>query len=166
MAGMITQLIENISEQIERYGELLGLSHEEKDILIKNDVEELQKITNLKNMVITQSNRLEKKRIALVDDIAEVMGSGQKNIELSALIELLGDQPEAEVLKEKGEILRSTLNQLKEANDLNKQLLEASIEYIEYSLNMVRSSVNPEYLEFPDKAGKGQDVYGSFDTIQ
>jgi len=166
MAGMITQLVEIMQEQSERYNELLGLTLEEKDILVKNEVEELQKLTNLKNLVVTQNNRLEKKRIALVNDIAEVMGSNEKDIELAKLIEIIGDQPESAQLEEIGVTLRETLQKLKDANDLNRQLLESSIEYLEYSINMVRSSVNPEPLEFPDRANRGGDVYGSFDATQ
>lgn len=166
MAGMITQLVEIMTEQSERYNELLGLSIEEKEILVSNDIEELQKLTNLKNMVITQNNRLEKKRISLVNDIAEVMGSTEKDIDLSKLIEIMGEQPESEQLIELGKNLKETLDKLKEANTLNKQLLEASIEYVEYSLNVMRSSTNPESPEFPDRGNRGEDVYGSFDTTQ
>jgi len=166
MAGMIDQLVEVMGEQAERYNELLGLSLEEKDLLVKNDVEGLQKITNLKNLVITQNNRLERKRISLVDDIAEVMGSTEKDMPLKQLIELLDGQPEAEQLAEIGIRLRETLEKLQESNDLNKQLLESSLDYIEYSLNMIRSSVTPEIASFPDKGDQGHDVYGSFDTIQ
>lgn len=166
MAGMITQLVEIMSEQSERYNELLGLTLEEKDVLISNDVEELQKLTNLKNMVITQNNRLERKRIELVNDIAEVMGHNQKDIDLATLMEIIGDQPESEELETLGAKLRENLGKLKEANNINRQLLEASLEYVEYSINMVKSSVKPEMLEFPDRGDKGEDVYGSFDTIQ
>ena len=166
MAGMITQLVEIMTEQLERYNELLGLTLEEKDILINNEIEELQKLTNLKNIVVTQNNRLEKKRIALVEDIAEVMGHTEKDIDLAKLVEIVSDQPEAEQLSEIGKALKETLHKLKEANELNKHLLESSIEYLEYSINMVRSSTNPEPLEFPDRGTRGGDVYGSFDTIQ
>ena len=164
MAGMITQLVDIMKEQAERYNELIGLTMEEKDILVNNEIEELQKLTNLKNIVVSQNNRLEKKRIALVNDIAEVMGSNEKDIDLAKLLEIIGDQPEAAQLEEIGQSLRDALHTLKEANELNRQLLEASIEYLEYSINMVRSSVNPEPLEFPDRGNRGGDVYGSFDT--
>ena len=166
MAGMITQLVEIMQDQAQRYEELLGLTLEEKDILIKNEIEELQKITNLKNLVVTQNNRLEKKRIELVNDIAEVMGSNEKDIDLAKLIEIIGGQPEAKDLEEIGRTLRESLQKLKDANELNKQLIESSIDYLEYSINMVRSSVNPEPLEFPDRVNRGEDVYGSFDATQ
>lgn len=166
MAGMITQLVDIMKEQAQRYDELLGLTLEEKDVLIKNEVEELQKLTNLKNIVITQNNRLEKKRIELVNDISEVMGHTKKDIDLAELIEIVGDQPESVELKAVGEQLRETLHKLKEANGINRQLLESSIEYLEYSMNMVQSSANPEYLEYPDGARRGGDVYGSYDANQ
>ena len=167
MAGMINQLVDVMNDQAERYNELLGLSLEEKDLLVKNDIEGIQKITNLKNLVITQNNRLERKRISLVKDIAEVLGhSSQEELSLAELIELVGEQPEAEQLTEIGKRLREILEKLQESNNLNKQLLESSLDYVNYTLNMIQSSISPDLANYPDAGTQGQDVYGSFDTIR
>jgi flagellar biosynthesis/type III secretory pathway chaperone len=125
----------------------------------------LQKLVNLKNMVISQNNRLEKQRIALVSDIAEVTGNKKDDISLSDVIEILKDQPaEQEKLRTAGTSLREAVNKLKEINDLNKSLLESSIEFVEYSLNALRSTISPEPPEYPTRLQipEGGDGAGSF----
>jgi flagellar biosynthesis/type III secretory pathway chaperone len=164
MAGMINQLVSVMKEQAERYNELLGLSLEEKDVIVQNDIDNLQKITNLKKIVITQNNRLESKRISLAKDIAEVMGYGEGEIELSKLIELMGAQPEATELTEVAKQLREIMEKLRAANDENKLLLENSLEFVEYSINVIRSSVEPELPEFPAKYSGGDSTATSFNA--
>ena len=161
---MINQLVEVMKEQAERYNELLGLSLEEKDVLVQNDIDTLTKITNLKKIVITQNNRLETKRVSLAKDIAEVMGYGEGEIELSKLIELMGEQPEATELTEVATQLRETMDKLRVANDENKLLLENSLEFVEYSINVIRSSIEPELAEFPAKYGGGDAMANSFNA--
>ncbi|MCL1843313.1 MAG: flagellar protein FlgN [Defluviitaleaceae bacterium] len=167
MAGMIDQLMEVLSEQTERHTELVGLSLEEKDAIIQNDTDALQKLVNLKNMVITQSNRLEKQRLALVKDIAEVTGNANDDLTLADVIDILKDQPEEQKkLREAGNRLKEAVGQLKEVNDVNKDLLETSIEFVEYSLNALRSTISPEPAEYPVRMQSpgGNDGAGTFNT--
>ena len=152
MAGMIHQLAGVMNEQTERHTELYGLSLEEKDAIIKNDIETLQNLVNLKNMVISQNSRLEKQRISLVNDIAEVMGHKNTDMSLADVIEILKEQPQdQEILREAGTRLREAVTKLKEVNDTNKSLLESSIEFVEYSLNALRSTIEPELPEYPTR---------------
>ncbi|MCL2499863.1 MAG: flagellar protein FlgN [Defluviitaleaceae bacterium] len=162
MAGMINQLIDILGEQANRCEELLGLAKEKKDVIVKNDVEELQKITGLENMVISQNNRLEKQRIALAADIAEVLGKRGQVLDIAALIECMEGQPQQQPLREAGNRLRTVINALKEANDLNNTLIQNAIDYVEYSLNVIRTSDKLTGPEYPDNI-KG-DAYGLFDA--
>jgi flagellar biosynthesis/type III secretory pathway chaperone len=147
MPGMMHQLIETMNEQADRYEELLGLSDEKKDIIVKNDVDSLQKITNLESILISQNNKLEKKRISLVSDIAEVLGKRGADLSLTSLAEMLEEQPEKEALLAAGERIRVTLEKLSDLNDLNSTLIKNALDYIEYSLNLMRStqSDQPHY---------------------
>lgn len=161
MAGMLTQLIGVMNDQVERHTELYGLSLEEKDAIIQNDVEQLQKLVNLKNMVITQNNRLEKQRVSLVNDIAEVLGLTDKDIPLSELIQLMAGKPEEEELKDVGRRLKDIVVKLQDINNSNRELLESALEFVEYSLNALRSTIDPEPIELP--TGRGNRADGTRD---
>ena len=149
MAGMITNLIEILNEQTERHTELLGLSVEEKDAIVQNDIETLQKLVNLKNIVISQNNRLEKKRLSLVADIADVLALRNKDLDIKTLADLLEGKPEQTELIEAGRKLRDVVVELKEVNDLNKELLENALGYVEYSINVLQSAISPEPAPVP-----------------
>lgn len=162
MASVIHELITVLNEQAERHSELLGLSLEEKDAIIQNDIECLQKLVGLKNIVISQSNRLEKRRIALVQDIILVMGNTDHDMDLGQLIQLMQGKPEEEELRQVGKRLRDIVTELKEVNDLNKELLETSLEFVEYSLNALRTTLVNEPA---DPLGKSQGgAVGTFNT--
>jgi flagellar biosynthesis/type III secretory pathway chaperone len=166
---MIDQLTDVMKQQTERHNELYGLSLEEKDAIIANDIESLQKLVNLKNMVISQNSRLEKQRISLVNDIAEVTGNKKDDLSLSDVIDILKDQPaEQEKLREAGNGLKESVEKLREVNELNKSLLESSIEFVEYSLNALRSTLAPEPPEYPTgmKQGGASDESGIFNTMR
>ena len=166
MAGMISNLIQILNEQTERHTELLGLSVEEKDAIVQNDIETLGKLVNLKNIVISQNNRLEKKRISLVADIAEVLALPDKDIDIKTLADMLQGKPEQSELIEAGRKLRAVVIELKEVNDLNKELLENALGFVEYSLNALRSVVSPEPTPVPigKPVGNLGNVAGMFDT--
>ncbi|MCL2225813.1 MAG: flagellar protein FlgN [Defluviitaleaceae bacterium] len=167
MAGMIDQLVDVMKQQTERHTELHGLSLEEKDAIIQNDIDTLQNLVNLKNMVISQNSRLEKQRITLVNDIAEVMGHKGTDLSLADVIDIMKDQPaDQEKLREAGTNLKESVIKLKEANDINKSLLESSIEFVEYSLNALRSTLEPEMPEYPTRIQPppSSDGAGTFNT--
>jgi flagellar biosynthesis/type III secretory pathway chaperone len=169
MPGMLDQLADVMKEQTERHNELHGLSLEEKDAIIQNDIDALQNLVNLKNMVISQNSRLEKQRISLVKDIAEVMGHKGSDLSLADVIEILTDDADKEKLRIAGTDLRESVNRLKEINDINKQLLESSIEFVEYSLNALRSTIAPEHPEYPTRpvtGTSGSDSAGTFNTMR
>ncbi|MCL2386794.1 MAG: flagellar protein FlgN [Defluviitaleaceae bacterium] len=169
MAGMIDQLTDVMNQQAERHTELHGLSLEERDAIIQNDIEQLQKLVGLKNILVSQNSRLEKQRIALVNDIAEVMGHKIEDITLSNVIDILKDQPEdQERLREAGTKLREAVTKLQDVNELNKSLLESSIEFVEYSLNALRSTLSPEPPEYPTQRPTqgGNDGTGTFNATR
>jgi flagellar biosynthesis/type III secretory pathway chaperone len=164
MAGMVTQLLEVLSEQTQRYEELLGLSQEKKEAIVKNDIEHLQKVTNLENIVVSQNQKLERKRVELTNDIADVMGKKAADLNLDKLLELLEGQAEHAQLVTIGQKMRDILNELSEINVLNASLIQNALEYIEYSLNVMQTSVNQSPTTFSVKGGQLQEGDGLFDA--
>jgi len=140
MAGMMEQLVEILGEQTQRYEELLGLSLEKRDVIVKNDVESLQKLNHLENMVISQNQKLEKRRQELVADMAIVLNEKEDNLTISRMIELMEGKEEAHALTEARDRIRSVIEELSEVNVQNGQLVQNALEYIEYTTNLIRGS--------------------------
>ena len=165
MAGMMDQLVEILDEQTKRYEELLGLSLEKRDVIINNDVETLQKINHLENLVISQNQKLEKKRQALVADMALVLGQKENELTLTLMIELMEGKAEQSSLMEARDRIKSVLDELHEVNQQNGQLVQNALEYIEFSTNLMRSSTGQQPATyFPGSDDIYLDETGYIDT--
>ena len=165
MAGMMDQLVEILTEQSERYEELLGLSLEKRDVIIVNDIENLQKINHLENLVISQNQKLEKKRLALVADMAIVLNQKEEDLTLSRIIELMEGKEEQEALVTARDRIKSILDELKEVNHQNGQLVNNALEYIEYSTNLLRTSIGQQAPTYgPGSDDQYTDETGYIDT--
>lgn len=141
MAGMIDQLIAILDEQTERYKEILGLAHEKRDVIIANNIEELQKITHLENLVVSQTQKLEKKRMSLISDMAIALAQNEEELTLTKIIELLQGQSEQQNLLNARDRIKAVLDELSEVNNQNGLLIQNALEYIEYTTNLMQSSV-------------------------
>jgi len=163
MAGMVDQLVEILDEQSTRYEELLGLSLEKRDVIIANDVEMLQKINHLENLVISQNQKLEKKRQEVVTDMALVLNQKEAELTLSRLIELMEGQEEQQALVNARDKIKKVLEELKEVNKHNGELVQNALEYIEYSTNLMRSSTG-QTAYFPGSDDPYIDETGYIDA--
>ena len=154
MASLIDQLIGILKDQASHYENLLGLSQEKKDAIIQNDLGTLNKITSLENILIGQNQRLEKQRIAVTGDIAAVMNLERETVNLSVLLDRLRETESHPRLLAAAERIRAVVPALKDANEQNKTLIGNSLEFIEYSMNVIQSAM-----------GQGPDVFaGGKDT--
>ena len=164
MASLIHQLLEILNEQATRYEELLGLSEEKRDVVISNDVESLQKITHLENLIVSQNQKLERKRVAVTEDMATVLDQKADELTLSALIELLKDQEEQADLTAARDRIKKTLDALSEINTQNELLIKNALDYTEYSLNVIRSSISQAPAYYSSTGEVFIDEPGIIDT--
>ena len=165
MAGMMDQLVEILTEQTERYEELLGLSLEKRDVIINNDVETLQKINHLENLVVSQNQRLEKKRQSVVSDMALVLGQHEDDLTLTKIIELMKGKEEQQPLIDARDRIKEIIDELREVNDQNGQLVQNALDYIEFSTNLIRSSMGQQPATYyPGSDDAYMDEAGYIDT--
>ena len=138
MAGLINELLTVLNEQADNYENLLALSREKHQVLVENDVKSLQKITNVENIIVGKNHRLEKRRVRIIADISTVLGKNESDMTLTLLAELIEQQEEHPALVEVTQRLRATVEELKEVNDDNKALLAFSLDYVDFTMNLVR----------------------------
>jgi flagellar biosynthesis/type III secretory pathway chaperone len=153
MAGMINDLLDVLAQQAQTYEELYGLSQEKKDAIVKDEIDEIQKITNLENILLSQHSRIDKKRLQLMKDIAVVLGVKNQTMDIPGLIELLEGQDEQDTLRQVRLRMRTALDKLTAANRLNATLVQNALDYIEYSLNVIRSSASQEVSTYSVHGG-------------
>lgn len=170
MASLIDNLISVLSEENARYEQLMELSMEKTGIIVKGDVSSLNDIVSREQNVVDIITGLEKRREEITKDIAMVLSRKPEDLTLPKLIELLAAQvEESNALREVHEKLRLTLSQMVKVNDHNKQLLEDSIEILDFEMNLAQSlRQGPATANYSGNT-YAEDIYmqsGSFDTKQ
>lgn len=140
MASLIDELINVLEEENKEYETLVLLSKEKTPVIVKGDLEKLQRITEVEQEFVGKIRNLEKKREEIMTDIGNVLSRDPKTTKITDIIELLSKQPvEQKKLSEIHDKIQTTLNNFKQYNDINANLIKESLEIIEFNLNLVTS---------------------------
>ena len=144
MAGIIINLIETIKEQISLYEILLESTKEKKRAVIENNIDLINKLNDDDNITVGRIMKLDKKREELFRDIAFVLNKEMKGITITKIIEYIKGQPEEEEVTRLKEKMTSLLSEINDLNEKNKKLIGYAIEQIDFSMNLVRSTLSNE----------------------
>ena len=166
MAGLMERLVGVLTDQLSNYDALIGLSEIKKDVIVSNDAESLQKITSEENAVVGRVQKLDKSRVSIMADIADVMDIREADYTLTDLCELIKEQDEYETLCGIVKSTREKLEELKAINTKNKELVENSLDYIDFSMNVMRSSIVPEKRFYNTSGDEIAPGSGFFDARQ
>ena len=140
MASLIEVLIETLNKENEEYGKLLELSRRKSAVIVSRDIPALEKITDDEQTVVTAISNLDTKRAEVTRDIADVLNKDVDSLKLSVLIDLLAKQPkEQKALSAVHDKLKVTVDSVRAINESNRQLIEQSLEMVEFDLNMARA---------------------------
>lgn len=140
MASLIEELIDTLNKENDEYGKLLELSKRKSGVIVSRDISALEKITDDEQSVMTDIGNLDAKRAQVTRDIADVINKDVETLKLSVLIELLAKQPEQQrALSQVHDKLKVTVDSVRQINESNRQLIDQSLEMVEFDLNMIRS---------------------------
>lgn len=171
MAGLIDELVNTMSQENDIYRELIPIAEEKTRVIIKNDLDALQKITEQEQLTIEKITALEKKREEVVINIGTVLSRDPKELNMKALIKIMGKQPEEQkALSRIHDELDGNLRRLVTINDRNKELINQSLEMIEFNMNLIQSTrMAPGVNNYTRSAGESsirQAGTGMFDAKQ
>ena len=141
MASLIEELISTLKAEKAVYEELVPVSEKKTKILVKNDLEELKKITAQEQLLIDRAGVIGHKREEVVKNIGVVLNKTPAELDLTSLTRLMAKQPEErKTLAALHDSLRTTMRRLVEVNERNKDLIENSLEMIEFNMNFIQST--------------------------
>jgi flagellar biosynthesis/type III secretory pathway chaperone len=127
-----------LEEETGCYRTLYDMADNKKEVIIKGDVPSLQEIAMKEHDLAGHILRLEKKRKALIKDICTVTNKKEALMTVSKLVDILPKQ-ESVKLKAVADDLEAVLKKFKRINDTNKQLIQQSLDYINFTVNVVHS---------------------------
>lgn len=170
MASLVEELINVLAEEESIYKKLTEYGEKKRQIIIDADISELEKLTDLEQQasdeLLTKSN----KQIALLGDIATVLGKTDEKMTVTRLIGYLDKQPDIQSkLTETRDSLLDTADQMQKINDLNSQLLVQAIEMTEFDITLFKSMRQaPETANYDKSAYNTGTILGNsgFDAKQ
>lgn len=171
MASLIEDLIITLTSENEIYEQLLPVAKDKTQIIVKNNLEELQKITEIEQLLVEKITPLENKREEVVLNIGTVLNIKKEELHITKIIETLKNQPEhQEELTKIHTKLKTTVNRLVDINNHNQKLIKHSLEMLEFNMNFIQStrmapSTN-SYTKGAYQDDSGMPTPGMFDTKQ
>ena len=172
MASLMENLLEVLDQESTEYEGLVELSQKKTPIIVSGDLENLQKITDDEQTIVSRLHNLEKKREEVTADIANVLNRDVETLKLGNLIDMLSGRPEEQAkLAEVHDRLRNAVHALQRTNEQNKELLTNALEMVEFEMNLVQAmKAAPETANYTRGAYSAGDtmgvVSGGFDAKQ
>ena len=171
MASLMEDLLDVLGKECDRYEALVKTSTEKTPFIVQGDIEKIQEYTDIEQRYLDEIANLEKKRIEVIGDMANVLNRTVEEMTISNLIDMIGKQPEEqEKLRELRERLISVTAKMRSANERNKLLVEQSIQLVEFDMNLIRGLRQaPETNNYDKNAANIGEIYTgstSFDAKQ
>lgn len=144
-------LLENLRNQHDIYRELLSLALAKQPVLVKGDVPNLERITKREELLLVQVGRLEEQRQSLHHALADHFALSVQELTFTELLKRLGENEKGVFGSLFNEITK-ILKKLAEVNDSNTELVKNSLDYINFSVNLLtNNSTSPNYKEEQEK---------------
>ena len=121
MASLIEELIMVLGDEEKVYAEIIPVAEEKTRVIVNNDLQSLNSITEEEQALIGRISKLEKKRQEVIRNIGIVMNKKESELNFITIIDLLkGQEKEQEELR-------------------NQMLIKQSIEMIDFDINLMQS---------------------------
>lgn len=162
----IQQLVHTLGELVAAHQEMLKSGYAKKEAIMNNEVDTLIQIMNHESRIIKQIASLEDQRISDCHVFLQEKGiKSMLNLTITELSRLVFEPDEKASLLQVQAALSQTLQELKTLNDLNQQLIEQSLAFVNYSLDLIGapSDEEPIYKPPTDKP-TGSKGPGFFDA--
>ena len=141
MQDLIDRLLESLEEQSVCCGQLLELSREKKDVIVQNDITALRRITRVENALIARNSAAERAGGAAMKDLAAAYAKDPAEFAPGELAGILREQPERNRVIDAMSGVRETIEELHLLNGRNRLLIENSLSYIDFSVNLLKDAV-------------------------
>ncbi len=169
MASLIEELIDVLDKECTIYENLYQVSDQKTEVIVKGDIDALQKITDSEQAVVDEILVLEKKRTSIVENIAVVMNQDPKTMTIADVVRILDKQPEFQKpLSELHHRLRTVVKKLQQVNAENWDLLSHALEMTEFNINILQTSGQaPETANYEKGSYSGETLgatYSKFDS--
>lgn len=161
MASLMEVLIDVLEQENQEYEKLLSLSMRKTSVIVSENLEELTKITDEEQFIVSRINNLDHQRNETVNDIANVLNKDVDKLKIVDLIRMLAARPEEqEKLAVVFDKLRVNVRGVKRVNEQNRELIKDALELVQFNMNVLQSM-----NKAPESANYNRGAYNTGDMI-
>ena len=161
MASLMEVLIDVLEKESQEYEKLLALSMRKTPVIVSEDLDELTKITDDEQIIVSRINNLDSQRTEAIDDIANVLNKDVSELKIVDLIKMLAARPEEqEKLAAVYDKLQENVRNVKRINEQNRELIEQALELVQFNMNVLQSM-----NKAPETANYNKGAYSTGDII-
>ncbi|MGE5328923.1 MAG: flagellar protein FlgN [Deltaproteobacteria bacterium] len=140
---MKQEIVENFIQMLEAehkiYEEILKLSKDKTQIIIEGKVSELDHIVKLEQAFVLQISKVEKSRNEFFLKFSQEINLNKKTWNVTELKKIASPE-QVKRLEKYQQGMTGILSELAQVNQLNSKLISNSLEFIEFSLNIMSSA--------------------------
>ncbi|QHW32590.1 flagellar protein FlgN [Paenibacillus rhizovicinus] len=162
----VRSIIETLEKQAAVYEHLLALAKEKTPYLVHNKVDLLNATIQKERKLLKTADELELQRMTLSSHYFSSLGMLRyKGGKISDMIKTVTSPQDKSRLNELHQQLTRALDELQKVGRLNKQLIEQSLKFINYSVDLLVEDPNGDYTyQHPRSNGYGNVRTGLFNT--
>ncbi len=163
MASLMEDLLDTLEKENAEYEKLLALSMKKTPVIVSADLEQLQQITDEEQEIVSSINRLDRVREDCMKQIAGVINKDVKELTLGMVVDIFQKRPaEHKKLADVYDRLKSTVYQMKRVNEQNRELIQSSLELVQFDMNILQSmKAAPETANYTRNAYSSGDMMGT-----
>ena len=137
--GILKSLVNVLKQEAAIYEELLAMSKDKTDVIVKGKIQELEQMVKSEQEYILKLSGFESQREALVDRLSDIKDTKAEELTISAITQMFAGK-EAEELLNVQQKLMETIKSLSETNELNEKLIQSSLEYINFTISLMTTA--------------------------
>ncbi|MFX3631592.1 MAG: flagellar protein FlgN [Candidatus Pristimantibacillus sp.] len=160
------ELVQSLEEMLMLYQTLYELGLKKKDQIIKNEMNEMTASLSKESKLLKLMNENENARRAIVIQIQRDLGFRPRlHVTLSDISKMVTNPDDKQEITKLQQELNVVVTNLRKLNELNQQLIQQSIEFVEFSLDTMFGAPDEEVVyKNPALQPQGSKRTGLFDT--
>lgn len=141
-AELLNSLLGIMDDESSNYGLLLGILDDEKEVLIRSNLQELIASNTRKEMIVRKSLMFERSRREILREIGAAFKIQDSRITMSLLIKKV-EGAQKEKLEQVWRRLSNTIQDVLKKNKANQSLAAASAGYVNSWAQLLQNLMNP-----------------------
>ncbi|WLV23983.1 flagellar protein FlgN [Aciduricibacillus chroicocephali] len=156
----LQEMIGTMDELSDVHDELIATSDEKAQTIINNDIPALQQVLIKERKLVQKLQQSEKRRTEATERYATERGLPE--VTVTAILDSLDSETDQQKFEKAAVKLTEKLAELKSKEQASRALVEQSMQFIQYSLNLLSPSINTmNYGSGKDKKSGNRSVFDS-----